>query len=272
MRAITRLERVGINTVARLLSAAGEAAREYHDENVWGLAGRRVIECDEVWSFIYAKQKNLHRIPPSKPAGDVWTYSALDTDSKLAIAYLVGSRTESCAFEFMQDLYWRLDESPQITTDGLQAYVGAVKDAFGNTVDFAQTVKQYETNHRNFRFGVRPEPAGSFIERRPVYGEPDLDRVSTSLVERSNLTIRMSNRRFTRKTNAFSKSMDKHKASVHLYFLHYNFCRVHRSLGTTPAVESGMDCQVRDLRWIVDLIEARTPPPNRPKHYKKRAA
>ena len=269
MRAITRLEGVGINTVSRLLTAAGKAARKHHNDNVWGIAGRRVIECDEVWSFVYAKQKNAPWVP--KPAGDIWTFSALDTESKLVISYLVGSRTKKFATALMDDLYWRLEERPQITTDGLQAYVKAVKKVYGRDVDFAQTVKQYDPTGRRRSRAVRLDyPTSDFIDRRSIAGQPDMDRASTSYIERSNLTIRMCNRRFTRKTNAFSKSLAQHKASVHLYFLWYNFCRIHRSLGTTPAVESGMDDRVRDLRWLVELIDARTPPPKRPKHYKKR--
>ena len=199
---------MGTNTVARLITAAGAAAREYHDNYVAGIKGKRVIEFDEVWSFVYAKQKNApYILGDPRPAGDVWTFSALDADSKLAISYLVGSRTESSAHELMEDLHSRLKKRPQITTDGLQAYIPAVRDAFGRKVDFAQTVKNYTPRGR--RIG------GDFIQQRRMFGDPDVDRISTSLIERSNLTIRMSNRRFTRKTNAFSKSLAKHILPVH---------------------------------------------------------
>lgn len=273
MRAVTRLEGVGINTVARLIDAAGEAAAAYHDEHVRGIAGRRRIECDEVWAFVYAKARNVRAAKSApKMAGDVWTFSALDADSKLAVTYFVGNRDGQTALALMDDLRARLEDRPQISTDGLKAYVEAVEGAFGGDVDFAQIIKEFgrlgdEDDERRYSPAVC-----THCEKRHVEGAPNMELANTSYVERSNLTMRMGNRRFTRLTNAFSKKVEKHAAMVNLFFLHYNFCRIHKTLRVTPAMEAGIDTTVRDCEWIVDLIDARAPKPNRPKTYRKRAA
>ena len=270
MRAITRVEDVGINTVARLISAAGEACAAYHDEHVRGIKGHRLIECDEVWAFVYAKKR---AVPNAKSApdgaGDAWTFSAIDAKSKLVTSYLVGDRDGQSAIALMDDLRSRLEDRPQISTDGLKAYVEAIEGAFGGDVDYAQIIKQYgklpgEDNERRYS-----PPVCTSIEKRRVEGNPDLLKASTSYVERSNLTMRMGNRRFTRLTNGFSKNLDKHAAMVHLFFLHYNFCRIHKTLGVTPAMEAGVTGKLRDMEWVVGLIDARASKPKRPKAYKK---
>ena len=272
MRAITRIEGVGINTVARLIDAAGEAAAAYHDEHVRGIRGHRRIECDEAWAFVYAKERNVPfaKAAPEQ-AGDAWTFSALDADSKLVTSYLVGHRDGQSALALMDDLRSRLEDRPQVSTDGLAAYEGAVEGAFGGDVDFAQVIKQYgkvpgEDNERRYS-----PPVCTNIEKRRIEGNPDMRKANTSYVERSNLTMRMGNRRFTRLTNAFSKKIEKHAAMVNLFFLHYNFCRIHKTLRVTPAMEAGISSTLRDCEWIVSLIDARAAKPNRPKAYKKRS-
>ena len=273
MRAITRLEGVGINTVARLIDAAGEAAAAYHDDHVRGIDGHRRIECDEVWAFVYAKKRNVPAAKCApKDAGDAWTFSAIDAQSKLVVSYLVGDRDGQSALALMDDLRSRLIDRPQISTDGLSAYREAVEGAFGGDVDFAQVIKEYgRTGESEGERQYSPAVCTS-IEKRRIEGNPNMAKANTSYVERSNLTMRMGNRRFTRLTNAFSKKLAKHAAMVNLFFLHYNFCRVHKTLKVTPAMEAGIDTTVRDTKWIAELIAAREPKPNRPKTYRKRAA
>lgn len=274
MRAITRLEGVGINTVARLIDAAGAAAAAYHDEHVRGITGNRRIECDEVWAFVYAKKRNVPAAKAApKGAGDAWTFSAIDAASKLAVSYLVGQRDGATAIEFMDDLRGRLADRPQVSTDGLRAYVEAVEGAFGGDVDFAQVVKEYGNDMGESAHERRYSPTVGVTScrKRRIEGNPNLRLAGTSYVERSNLTMRMGNRRFTRLTNAFSKKAEKHAAMVALFFLHYNFCRIHQTLRVTPAMEAGIETTVRGCEWIAKLVEAREPKPNRPKRYKKRA-
>ncbi len=269
MRAITRLTGASINTVSKLLDDAGEAAAAYHDEHVRGLRTVR-LQCDEIWSFVYAKQKNVAAAKAAPPeAGDAWTWTALDADSKMIVSWCIGHRTSETALWFMDDVRQRVEDRMQITTDGLNAYLEAVEGAFGPDVDYAMLVKLYSSG------GGDPERRYSPSEcigtrKRVIQGSPDIAKVSTSYVERSNLSMRMGMRRFTRLTNAFSKRIEKHAASISLYFLHYNFCRVHKTLRVTPAMEAGVETTVRDLGWIVDLIDARAPKPNRPKTYRKR--
>ncbi|MCY3621732.1 MAG: IS1 family transposase [Gammaproteobacteria bacterium] len=272
MRSVTRLETVGINTVARLILAAGDAAQAHHDKVVRDIAGRRCIECDEAWSFVYAKNRNVrYAVAPPRGAGDVWTWSAIDADSKLVVSYLVGLRGEAWALEFMDDLRSRLEDRPQITTDGHAPYVRAVEGAFGGDVDFAQILKQYETAW-TMNDGYWEATTQVRSDKKIVEGNPEWHRISTSYIERSNLTMRMCNRRFARRTNAFSKRLEKHSAMVALFFLYYNFCRKHRSLGITPAVAAGVDTEQHDLAWIIGLMDARAPKPNRPKTYRRRVA
>ena len=266
MRAITRITGVSINTVAKLLRDAGDAAAAYHDEHVRGITGYRRLECDEIWSFVYAKERAV-RGAKAAPDGacDVWTWTALDADSKLITAYLVSEdRDGQAAIALMDDLRARLEDRCQISTDGLAAYKEAIEGAFGGDVDFAQVIKEYgkeagEDNERRYS-----PPVCTKVEKRRIEGNPNMRRASTSYVERHNLSMRMGIRRFTRLTNAFSKRLEKHVAMLALYFLHYNFCRVHKSLRVTPAMEAGLDTTIRDCEWIVGLIDAATPAPKRP--------
>ena len=270
MRSITRIENVGINTVARLIADAGEACAAYHDEHVRGINGHRRIECDEVWAFVYAKKANVaDAVAAPEKAGDAWTFSALDADSKLIVSYLVGQRNGESAIDLMDDLRSRLEDRPLISTDGLKAYIEGVEGAFGGDVDFVQVITSYGVAPKEDQRRYSP-PVCTGIRKKVVEGRPNKKRSGTSYVERSNLTLRMGNRRFTRLTNAFSKNLDKHMAMVHLFFLHYNFCRIHKTLGVTPAMEAGVTDTLRDMSLIVGLIDARSKKPNRPKTYRKR--
>ncbi len=269
MRSISRVVGVSINTVSKLLVDAGEACAAYHDEHVRGVKASR-IQCDEIWSFCYAKQKNVTKAKAApEGAGDVWTWTALEADSKLIVSYLVGGRDSEYANEFMQDVASRLANRVQLTTDGHKAYLEAVEGAFGCDVDYAQLVKLYGEAPESAKGRYSPsECVGT--RRQRVEGNPDAQHVSTSYVERQNLTMRMSMRRFTRLTNAFSKKLENHIHMLALYFLHYNYCRIHKSLRVSPAMAAGLTDTLHDMEWIVGLIDARAPKPNRPKRYKKR--
>ena len=270
MRAASRIADVSINTVSKLLIDAGNACAEYHDNNVRGVKAER-IQCDEIWSFVAAKQKNVkHMKAPVEGAGDVWTWTALDADSKMIVSYLVGGRDAAYAEAFMQDVGERLANRVQLTTDGHKAYLEAVEGVFGADVDYAQLVKIYGDVPESAKGRYSPAEC-SGTRKNKIEGEPDEKHISTSYVERMNLNIRMGNRRFTRLTNAFSKKVDNHLHMLSLYFCHYNFCRIHKSLRVTPAMAAGVSDTVRDMEWIVDLIEARTEPPKKRGPYKKRA-
>lgn len=270
MRSISRIAGVSINTVSKLLEDAGEACLALHDEKVMGVKAERV-QCDEIWSFCYAKQKNVAAAKAApEGAGDVWTWTALDADSKLMISYFVGDRSGQSAMILADDLRKRVSsERVQITTDGHNAYLGAIEEAFGADADYATLEKVYATDPAAARGRYSP-PVCIGAKKRVVEGEPDMSKVSTSYVERSNLSIRMQNRRFTRLTNAFSKKFQNHVHALALYFAFYNFCRIHKTLRVTPAMQAGLTDRVWDLTDIVELIDLRAPKPGRPKSYKKR--
>ena len=270
MRAVSRAAGVSNNTVTKLLVDAGEACAEYHDQAVRGVQSRRV-QCDEIWSFCYAKAKHVSTATAApEGAGDVWTWTAIDADTKLIVSYEVGDRSGATAFEFMNDLRLRLANRVQLTTDGNSAYLDAVDGAFGTAIDYAMLVKLYgqPAGREHERRYSPPECIG--VDIRRVQGYPDPDHISTSYVERHNLTIRMGMRRFTRLTNAFSKKLENHLHMLSLYFVHYNFCRVHKTLRVTPAMAAGLSGTLHDMEWIVGLIDARAPAPNRPKTYRRR--
>ena len=267
MRSISRITGVSIDTVTKLLVDAGTACAAYHDEAVRDVGASR-IQCDEIWAFCYAKEKNvpLAKAPPPG-AGSVWTWTAIEADTKLLVGWKVGDRTAATAVEFMDDLRARLVNRVQITTDGHSAYLEAVEGAFGEDVDFAQLVKLY---------GDLPEPEKRYspatcigARRRRVTGNPNLADVSTSYVERHNLTMRMAMRRYTRLTNAFSKKLENLLHSAALYAVWYNFVRIHKTLHVTPAMAAGVSDTLRDMEWIVSLIDARAPKPKRPATYQK---
>lgn len=268
MRSISRVTGVSINTVTKLLVDAGEACAAYHDEHVKDVKASRV-QCDEIWSFCYAKEDNVRRAKAAPfESGDVWTWTALDADNKLLISYLVGDRDAYSATAFLKDLKSRLANRIQLTTDGFKAYVDAVRDVFEDEVDFAQLTKIYSKAEKGRGRELPTICVGAKKVRRE--GRPDRAHISTSFVERHNLNIRMGNRRFTRLTNAFSKKIQNHIHMLSLYFVHYNFCKIHTTLKVSPATSAGITDTLRDMEWIVGLIDARAPKPGRPKRYKKR--
>lgn len=253
LRAASRVADVSLNTVYKLLADAGEACAAYHDEHVRGVKARRV-QCDEIWSFIYAKGKNVPtaKAPPPE-AGDVWTWTALEADTKLMISYAIGDRSARTALAFMEDLRSRLATRVQLTTDGHYAYLEAVEGAFDyGEIDYAQLVKMYGTPTEAEK---RYSPAVCVgARKRPISGRPAPAHVSTSYVERQNLTMRMGMRRFTRLTNAFSKRLRGHLHMCSLFFLHYNFVRIHGTLGVSPAMAAGVTGELRDMDWMVSLL------------------
>jgi IS1 family transposase len=254
IRAISRVTGASKITITKLLVDAGKACEAYHDEHVRGLAAKRV-QCDEIWSFCYAKQKNVTEAKAApEGAGDVWTWTAIDADSKLIISYLVGGRDADYARDFMDDVADRLANRVQLTTDGHKAYLEAVEGAFGSDVDFAQLVKLY---------GPTPSPAGRYspaectgIKKTRIEGRPDEKHVSTSYVERQNLTMRMHMRRFTRLTNGFSKKIENHAHAVALHMMYYNFVKIHGKLRCTPAMAAGVETHLWEIGDIVTLVEA----------------
>jgi IS1 family transposase len=269
MRSISRVADVSINTVSKLLVEAGEAALAIHDENVRGVKASR-IQCDEIWSFCHAKQKNVATAKAApEGAGDVWTWTAIDADTKLIVAYNVGDRSGECAMDLMDDLRSRLANRVQLTTDGHKAYLEAVGGAFGADVDFAQLVKLYGPT---ITAPGRYSPAQCIgTRKRRVEGNPDIDHVSTSYVERQNLTMRMSMRRFTRLTNAFSKKLDNHIHALALYFAFYNFCRIHKSLRVTPAMAAGITDRLWSFYDLIAKMDEMAPAPKARGPYRKRA-
>ena len=270
MCSISRTVGVSINTVTKLLVDAGRACAAYHDETVRNVKSHRV-QCDEIWSFCYAKDKNVPVAKAApKGAGDVWTWTAIDSDSKMILSYEVGDRSSATAIEFMDDLRGRLVNRVQLTTDGHKAYLEAVEGAFGGDVDFTQLIKLYggPTGKKGHERKYSPAECVG-IKTRIVEGNPERKHISTSYVERQNLTMRMGMRRFTRLTNAFSKKIENHLHMLSLYFVHYNFVRMHKSLRMTPAMAAGVTEMLHDMEWIVGLIDAGAPKPGRPKTYSK---
>ena len=256
IRAITRLTGASKNTIAKLLADAGRACYAHHNATVRDLQSKRV-QCDEIWSFTAAKQKNVKTMKaPVDGAGDTWTWTAIDADTKLVISYLVGGRDAGYASEFMDDVASRLARRVQLTTHGHGPYLRAVEGAFGIDVDYAMLVKIYGASPESAKGRYSPaECIGA--EKKPVVGRPALDHVSTSYVERQNLTMRMHMRRFTRLTNAFSKKVENHAHAVALHFTYYNFVRIHQTLRMTPAMAAGVADKLWEISDIVALIEAK---------------
>jgi IS1 family transposase len=253
LRAISRAADVSINTVTKLLVDAGEACADFHEENVRGVKARR-IQCDEIWSFTYAKQKNVAKAKAAPDeAGDTWTWTALEADTKLIVSWLVGGRDAEYADAFMQDVAGRLANRVQLTTDGHKAYLEAVEDAFGADVDYAQLVKLYGESPEAQKRYSPAECIG--CEKKAIQGNPDPKHVSTSYVERQNLTMRMRMRRFTRLTNAFSKKVQNHIRMIALYTVWFNFIRIHKTLRVTPAMQAGLTDRVWDMAEIAEMVE-----------------
>ena len=253
LRATTRMIGVSINTVTKLLVDVGTACSLYQNEVLRNLPCKR-IQCDEIWSFCYAKQKN---VAPWKQGvfgyGDVWTWTAICADTKLVPSWLVGQRDAFYAEKFVCDLRGRLAKRPQVTTDGLKLYLKPMDEVFGAEVDYAMLVKLYgaaEGNQQERRYSAG-QCCGTITGT--VSGDPDPVHVSTSFVERQNLTMRMSMRRFTRLTNGFSKKIENHEHAVALHYMHYNFARIHKTLRVTPAMQAGIADHVWALEEIANL-------------------
>jgi IS1 family transposase len=269
IRAITRTTGASKNTVAKLLIDAGRACAAYHDANVRDVKAARV-QVDEIWSFTYAKQKNIATAKAAPDhAGDTWTWTAIDADTKLIISYLIGGRDSEYAMVFIDDLRQRVTDRFQLTSDGLNAYIGAVEEAFGDDIDYAQLRKVYGATP-----GINPgrysPPECIGAEKKRIRGRPDLDHVSTSYVERQNLTMRMHMRRFTRLTNAFSKKVENHAYAVALHMMYYNFVRIHKTLRMSPAMAAGVTDRLWEIGDIVKLVEAAEQAPKARGPYKKR--
>lgn len=251
IRATVRMTGVAKNTITKLLVDLGAACSAYQDATIRNVRSRRV-QCDEIWSFVGAKAKNASDEKKAQGWGDVWTWTALDADSKLILSFRLGARDGATAYEFMQDLAGRLANRVQLTTDGHKPYLSAVEDAFGSDIDYAMLVKIYGGSAEH---ETRYSPAQCLgAVPQEVTGNPDPKHISTSYVERQNLTMRMSMRRFTRLTNAFSKKVENHAAMVALYFMYYNFARVHQTLRVTPAMQAGIASHVWTIEEIVGLL------------------
>jgi IS1 family transposase len=252
INATCRLTGVAKHTVLKLLKDLGCAAAAFHDAHVRGLRVRR-LQCDEIWAFVYGKDKNLTLEQVQAGAGSVWTWTAIDADTKLIVSYMLGDRGAATAQSFMRDVAGRIANRIQLTTDGHRVYADAVEDAFGADIDYAMLVKIYGASNENPE--SRYSPASCIGCRTGVLaGDPDPDHISTSFVERSNLSMRMGMRRFTRLTNGFSKKVENHGHMVALYFMHYNFCRVHKTLRVTPAMEAGLTDHVWGIEELIALM------------------
>ena len=259
LRAASRIADVSINTVTKLLVDTGKACQSFHNETVHSLKTGR-IEADEIWAFVYAKQKNVEEIINTsiekENAGDVWTFTGIDADSKLIVSWFVGDRTAENAYTFMCDMKSRLNHQVQLTTDGYKPYLNAVPDAFGSKIDYAMLIKIYGeptgTNQSDRKYS--PGECTGF-EKKRIIGKPLAENVSTSYVDRQNLTMRMHMRRFTRLTNAFSKKIENHCYAIALHFVYYNFAKIHKTLRVTPAMEAGLTKDVMTIEEIVRLAD-----------------
>jgi IS1 family transposase len=255
LRATARMCDVVFNTVLKLLPEIGRACMEYQDKALRNLTCKR-IQCDEIWTFCYAKEKN---VPEDKKGqfgyGDIWTWVSIDADTKLVPSFMVGTRGAQTAKVFMDDLASRLANRIQLTTDGHRVYLNAVEDAFGSNVDYAMLVKVYGNDAES---DARYSPAECIdCKSIAITGRPDPKHISTSFVERQNLTMRMNMRRFTRLTNGFSKKIENHIYHLGLHYMYYNFARVHKTLRVTPAVEAGITDHVWSVEEIADLLESK---------------
>lgn len=269
LRATSRIADVSYNTVLKFFADAGRACEKYQDTAFRNLSCKRV-QVDEIWSFVYAKQKNVvgAKAAPGG-AGDVWTWVGIDVQTKLVASWLVGSRDGDTAKTFVKDLASRLSNRIQLTSDGHKAYLEAVEDAFGSDIDYAMLQKIYGTTPEGEKRYSPAECIG--CETKVIEGKPDPKHISTSYVQRQNLTMRMSMRRFTRLTNGFSKKVENHTLSVALHYMHYNFCRIHKSLRITPAMAAGVTDHVWTIAEIVAIIEAEEPAPKKRGPYKKKS-
>ena len=250
---IVRMTGVAKTTILRLMTKFGEACQAFHDREVRDVPARR-IQCDEVWAFCHCKQKNVRdELKGTIGIGDIWTWTALDADTKLMVGWAIGTRDGGYAAEFMNDIAGRLSNRVQLTTDGHKAYLDAVNDAFGTNVDYAMLIKVYGPELAGP--GRYSPPACIGTQTCAVSGNPDRSHVSTSYVERSNLTVRMGMRRYTRLTNGFSKKFENHIAMTTIFFVHYNYCRIHQTLKTTPAMQAGLTDRLWEIEDLLKLMD-----------------
>lgn len=269
MRSVSRLADVSINTVAKLLIDAGKFCAAFHDDKVRGVKAQR-IQCDEIWSFTAAKQKNVPNMKnPVDGAGDTWTWTGIEADTKLIVSWLVGGRDSEYAISFMDDLRSRVENRVQLTTDGHKAYLQAVEGAFGGDVDYAVLHKVYGASPDSSKGKYSPADCIGTQKHR-IEGDPDLKHVSTSYIERNNLTMRMHNRRFTRLTNAFSKKFESHVHMVAIWTVWYNWVRIHKTLRVSPAMAANLTDTLWSWETIVAKMDEVAPKAGRPKTYKKR--
>lgn len=267
LRSCARMADVSLNTVTKLLVDLGAACERFHDERVNNVRVRR-LQCDEIWCFVGAKAKNVTLEQKAQGWGDTWTWTGLCADSKLCVSYLVGGRDANWAMEFMLDCAARIKGRVQVTTDGHKAYLDAVETAFGADCDYAMLQKIYGAPAEN---DTRYSPATCIgCDMKTVSGNPDPKHVSTSYVERHNLTMRMGMRRFTRLTNGFSKKLDNHMAMVAIHAVYYNYGRIHKTLRITPSMAAGLSDHVWSLEEIVMMADSYTPKPGKRGPYKKR--
>ena len=251
IRSTVRITGAAKNTVVKLLVDAGKACADYQDEHFTNLQCRR-LQIDEIWSFVYAKQKN---VPADKysEAGDFWTWTAICADTKLVACWAVGRRNPTVANEFLEDVSSRLASRVQLTTDGYKPYINAVSKAFGNDIDYGMLVKIYGPGEDNYK---RYSPSMCLGTNKSVItGNPNKALMSTSFAERQNMTMRMGMRRFTRLTNAFSKKVENHSHAIALHFMYYNFCRRHQTIKTTPAIAAGLTDKVWTLEDVIEVID-----------------
>ncbi len=256
IRATVRMTGIAKNTVVKLLADMGKVCSQFQDRALRNLPCKRV-QCDEIWSFVGCKEKNVPANKKRQGRGDVWTWTAICPDTKLVACWYVGNRDAGAAYHFMHDLAGRLANRVQLTTDAHRPYLAAVEDAFGADIDYAQLVKIYGAPEASrYNAEVRYSPAVCMGARKAVVsGKPAYAHISTSICERNNLTMRMNMRRFTRLTNAFSKKVENLEHAVALHFMHYNFCRIHQSLRVTPAMEAGISDKVWSLEDVVALLD-----------------
>jgi IS1 family transposase len=254
IRATVRITGVAKNTITKLLVDLGAACSGYQDRTLRDLNSKR-IQVDECWAFCYCKQKNVTAVITENQtvAGDLWTWAAIDADTKLIPSWIVGPRDGVTARIFVNDLADRLADRIQLTSDGLHAYLLAVERAFRGEVDYAQLTKLYNETPEGHKRYSPAECIG--CERKAITGYPDPEHISTSYIERANLTMRMGMRRFTRLTNAFSKKIENHTAAIALHMMHYNFVRIHQTLGTTPAMAAGVTNRLWEISDIVALLD-----------------
>ncbi|MDP4285083.1 MAG: IS1 family transposase [Bacteroidota bacterium] len=254
LRAASRIADVSINTVTKLLVDVGRACQKFHNEKVVNVSTKR-IQCDEIWSFVYAKDKNVTQEQKEGGAGDAWTWVGIDADTKLVVSWFVGNRDADSANIFMNDVATRLKNRVQLTTDGLKAYLEAVTENFGSQIDFAQLIKLYGGSEGagNEKKYSPAECTGA--KKHAVSGNPDPKHISTSYVERQNLTMRMHMRRFTRLTNGFSKKIENHCYAIALHFVYYNFVKIHKTLRVPPAMEAGLIKRLMSIEDIVRLAD-----------------